>query len=704
MAKKTEKPARNSSTGSIVVNDITIAQLTRGNQDVQSWINAVKAAESTILPDRRRLYNTYLDVSIDLHLDSVMDKRIRAVKTMPFEWQDLDNDVIKDNFSSPWFAELLALIQSRIFYGTTLAEVSIGADGLINDVMMVPRQNVKPELGIITKDGVTATGINYREGIYANYILEIGRRNDLGKLSKIAPYVLMKRANLSDFMRYNEMFGMPLRVYEYDPMKPGAREEMKNQAEEYGSAAYIVIPKGYGSVTFPESQKQQSAYAYDKAHDLLNNEITIGVLGQLLTTGGADGGSYSLGQVHKTVEGAINLEDRLTAEYIINYPFKNNILIPHGYPLEGVKGKFKVADEISKENKLKLWVELYKSGAPIAEEDFYKEFGIEPPGQRPVVARALPSPQGEGQGGEGNDPTPPSPAGRGAGGEAPGGGPGAKKLNLSARLQELYAHKCTRDKSPGRVTLSYRTDLDEIIDSIINRLRSGELKAGDVDAALYDSIAAELWRGVEKGYGIKFEAAGGADAEMLRALRDNVYRFSGFKTYNFVQEANGLLTDANGQVKAFSNFREDVLKLNEQYNIDYLRTEHNHAVATSRMASKWQKFEKDKGTLPYLQFDTVGDGRVRAAHQGLDGIVKPVNDPFWDTYLPPLDWNCRCSVRQLADGEVTSTEAEKLPVVKQDFKHNWGKSRFVFPPDHPQFDLDVPQKTKDDNFGLPLPS
>lgn len=689
------KRIKSTETPSIVVNDITVAQLNRGNQNVQSWITAVKAAESAIMPNRRLLYNTYLDISIDLHLNSVMEKRIRAVKTTPFEWVGLANDKIVQNFKSPWFIELLNLIQSRIFYGTTLAEIVTGPDGLIADVNMIPRQNVKPEMGLITRDGIsTENAIPYREGIYPLYILEIGRKNELGLLSKLAPYVLMKRANLADFMRYNEMFGMDLRVYEYDPMKPGAKKEMEAQAEQYASAAYIIIPKGFGSVSFQQSNKQSSAYAYDKAHEILNNEITIGVLGQLLTTGGADGGSYSLGQVHKAVEVAINLEDRLMAEYIINYPFKNNILIPHGYPLQGLNGAFKVADEISKETRLRLWVELYKSGAPIAEEDFYKEFGIEPPGQRPVVARSsAPNPASTQTDEEDDAPDPEPPA-------KPRGGAGAGKL--SDALKAFYATKCTRDKSPGRVTLSYKSDLNNIIDSIINRLRSGELKAGDVDTALYNAIAEEIWRGVEKGYGIKLESATGADREMLKTLRENVYRFSGFKTYNFILEANGLLVGADNQIKAFTDFKNDVLSLNELYNIDHLRTEYNHAVSTSRMAAKWQKFQNDKAALPYLQFDTVGDERVRAAHSKLDGIIKPVDDPFWDTYYPPLDWNCRCSVRQLAVGQVTET-GNDLPLVKQDFKHHWGKSRYIFPPDHPQFNTDVPEKMKDSNFDLPIP-
>jgi SPP1 gp7 family putative phage head morphogenesis protein len=688
---------REKETPSITVNNITVGQLNRGNQTVQTWFNAIKSAESLLAPNRRPYYNTCLDITIDGYLDSLMDKRIRGVKNLPFEWIGLENDNVRENLEGPWFREAIRFMQERIFWGTTLVEFGTGPDGLFNEVTLIPRQNVKPEKGVIMKDGYTDAGeanvIRYREGIYANYILEIGKPRELGKLANIAAYVLMKRQNLADLSRYNEMFGMDLRVYEYDPVKPGARAEADRSAREYGSAAYIVLPRGMADVKFIASNKQSSSSAYETLHDILKNEITISILGQSLTTGGEGGGSYELGKVHQAVEQQIALEDRMTAEYIINYQLKK-MLIAHGYPLEGIKGVFKVPDTLPKEMKANMWVSLAKAGLPIAAEDFYKEFGVPMPNGRAVLVPPPAPPANPNP----NDPPDPDPAA-----PKPAGGPGAKKLSLSAKLQELYAHQCTRDKSPKRITLSYKSDLNEIIDSIIGKLNSGELKAGDVDAALYNAIAQELWKGAEKGYGVKLSAATGTDIDMLKALRENVYRFSGFKTYNFIQEANGLLIGENGNLKAFTDFRTDVLKLNELYNIDHLRTEYNHAVATSRMASKWQKFNADKTALPLLQFDTVGDGRVRIAHQKLDGIIKPVGDPFWDKYLPPLDWNCRCTVRQLADGEVTATNESNLPQVKKEFTYNWGKEKFIFPPTHPQFNVDVPQGTIDKNFDLPLP-
>lgn len=412
---------------SIVVQQLTVAQLYRGNQDVQTWINAVKSAESTRLPNRRPLYNTFLDVSIDDHLDSMMDKRIRAVKITPWEWHDLEDGDLKDSFNGEWFMELLKRIQERIFYGTTLLEFSFSSyDGLVEDVTMIPRQNVRPEKGIIMLDGYTEDrGIPYHSGRYPQYIMQVGRKDDLGKLTRLAPLVLIKRQNFSDWARYNEMYGIDMRVYEYDPTNPKARDEMEASAEKFGSAPWIVVPKGYGTITFPNSSnKQASAFAFDKLHEACNKAITIAVLGQTLTTGGEGGGSYELGKVHENVEGEINMEDRLYAQYLINYVMRKNILIPHGYPLEKIKGSFKVIDELPKEMKANMWVMLSKSGLPIAEEDFYNEFGVPFPEDRDVIKVSTPPPPPAPPGADPN--APPADDNDPSGGDNTGGQPSTK--------------------------------------------------------------------------------------------------------------------------------------------------------------------------------------------------------------------------------------------------------------------------------------
>lgn len=666
MAKKTSTRTTPQQ-GPIVVNQITVAQLQRGNQDIQKWFQAVKSAEQQPFPNRRPLYNTFLDVTIDLHLDAMMDKRSRALKLTPFEWIGLENEPIIENFKQAWFLHMLDQIGQSFFWGTTLMEAQIGQDGLIDDMILIPRQNVSPERGVIMPDGYSENGgIRYREGLFTKYIIQFRRNDDLGKLTKLAPYVIMKRMNLADFSRYNEMFGIPLRVYKYNPSMVGSREETEKQAQAHGSAAYIIIPENMANVEIVEGNKSASAMAFDKLHEILNKEITIGVLGQTLTTGGEGGGSRALGQVHQFAESEINLEDRLYAEYIINYPFKNNILIPHGYPLQGINGRFKVVDELPKEAKANMWIMFSKAGLPIAAEDFYTEFGIPMPEQRNV----LPPPK-----------------------------PEARQLNAGlAALTALYKGAPFSTKF---ATLSFSSDLDKIIEQVMD----GSLKAGDVDPALWRLVTDRLFDGVEEGFGTKLEKSNLAseEVELLRKMKGNVAVFSGFKNYQFLRLATDLLTDAAGNLKSFTAFRNDILALNAQYNVNFLSAEYNHAVASGQSARKWQQAVADKGTLPLLQYLTAGDGRVRPPHDALDLIIKPVDDPFWDKYLPPNGWNCRCTTRQLPEGPITITQDDKLPQFQPMFLNNTGKNGVVFPSSHPYFNIDpAHQDRADNNFGLPI--
>jgi hypothetical protein len=56
-----------------------------------------------------------------------------------------------------------------------------------------------------------------------------------------------------------------------------------------------------------------------------------------------------------------------------------------------------------------------------------------------------------------------------------------------------------------------------------------------------------------------------------------------------------------------------------------------------------------RGTFPFARISPIDDGRVRETHLslatlGLDGTnVYLADDPFWQTYSPPLAWQCRCS-------------------------------------------------------------
>lgn len=181
--------------------------------------------------------------------------------------------------------------------------------------------------------------------------------------------------------------------------------------------------------------------------------------------------------------------------------------------------------------------------------------------------------------------------------------------------------------------------------------------------------------------------------ELTAALRNNVFIFSGLKTYHSLSEVGLSLTDEEGNTKSFADFHRDVKAIDARYNSNYLYAEYNHAVHSAQMAVKWYDWEKD-GDEYDLQYCTAGDERVREAHRQLDGVTLPPGDKFWDRYLPPNGWNCRCNVVQVLHGDYPRSDSDAVTVIgdeytrdlkAQMFRFNAGKTLTIYPKKHPYY-------------------
>jgi len=107
----------------------------------------------------------------------------------------------------------------------------------------------------------------------------------------------------------------------------------------------------------------------------------------------------------------------------------------------------------------------------------------------------------------------------------------------------------------------------------------------------------------------------------------------------------------------------------EQRTIEFtdarLRTIFDVNMRQSHAAGRWARIERDKRRRPLVMYRTMRDERVRASHAAWDGLVLPVDHPFWAMHYPPNGWRCRCTAyalseadlkRRLAAGEKLKTE------------------------------------------------
>lgn len=193
---------------------------------------------------------------------------------------------------------------------------------------------------------------------------------------------------------------------------------------------------------------------------------------------------------------------------------------------------------------------------------------------------------------------------------------------------------------------------------------------------------------------------------MANRLRDDIFLFSGFKTYQELKDASRQLRDDDGKIKSFNRFYNDIAAIKEDYNKHWLKAEYIFAQASAEMAAKWKDFEKD-GDRYNLQYRTAGDGKVRPEHKVLHNITLPFSDPFWEEFFPPNGWRCRCTVVRVRKGKYPETDSNTAIQAGREatcqtgkngvnkaaiFRFNPGRQQVVFPPHHPYYEVSQREK------------
>ena len=91
-----------------------------------------------------------------------------------------------------------------------------------------------------------------------------------------------------------------------------------------------------------------------------------------------------------------------------------------------------------------------------------------------------------------------------------------------------------------------------------------------------------------------------------------------------------------------------------------LRTIYRANMRAARAAGQWERIERVRDALPYLLYQLGPSERHRPHHASKAGWVLPVDDPFWNEWMPPNGWGCKCHVRQ-----ITAQEAARRGIVRE---------------------------------------
>lgn len=111
--------------------------------------------------------------------------------------------------------------------------------------------------------------------------------------------------------------------------------------------------------------------------------------------------------------------------------------------------------------------------------------------------------------------------------------------------------------------------------------------------------------------------------------------------------------------RTLEDFRKDFDSIVQRHGWSYngsrgwrSKTIYHTNMRQAHMAGRWQQAQRLKKTRPYLRYVAIQGGDRRPEHQALHGTVRPVDDPFWDVYMPQNGWGCKCSVQSLSDADL----------------------------------------------------
>ena len=236
----------------------------------------------------------------------------------------------------------------------------------------------------------------------------------------------------------------------------------------------------------------------------------------------------------------------------------------------------------------------------------------------------------------------------------------ARHMAAANVLGRLSVVKNVQKKTGKTVPLSMSTRRNLHFDDGSDDVSMGfDLNLPNDDAAAYirglTPVTRETFDGLTAQYRkLAFTIAGTADTRLIAKVRDALAEVAqhGGTMPEFEAAVAKITTDAG--VAALNSFTLD--------------TAFQTAMAKAHSLGRYEQLtdEDTMAAVPFWQYMTVGDDRVRPEHAVLDGFQARADDPVWNKIYPPNGFNCRCIVIGLlpeeADDSASEGGLERLPL------------------------------------------
>ena len=75
-------------------------------------------------------------------------------------------------------------------------------------------------------------------------------------------------------------------------------------------------------------------------------------------------------------------------------------------------------------------------------------------------------------------------------------------------------------------------------------------------------------------------------------------------------------------------------------------------IQTAYSVGAYKRQKEVAAELPYAMYSAINDSRTRPTHRAVNGLIFPLDHPFWDKWWPPNGFRCRCTTIPMSKGMI----------------------------------------------------
>lgn len=360
-------------------------------QNLDQWKRAMASATDPDNPDWSLLFKLHDNLLLDDHLESVIESRNAYTKRSAIKFVNAkkdENPDLLELFERPWYGDAVDFALGVNYRGRRLLELyELNSDNELATVTEIEQPFFNAKKGIILKNPGDTTGWSYRDPIFADYYVQIGKDNNLGMLTKMAPIVLAKKLGMGSWLDFIDKYGVPPLFITTDREDDSRLNQLWAAAQKFKSNNFMV---GRGQEKFEVGDVGASSIdPIEKLCDRADNMMSKRVLGG---TGLTDEKSF-VGSVGIQYKIAIDRfeSDRLFWKYFFNTELRPRLikLSPVYAALKDFKLEYDDTERLSQKEKTELIISL--SGSYDIDPDYItQETGIPIIGAKQSQPVALP--------------------------------------------------------------------------------------------------------------------------------------------------------------------------------------------------------------------------------------------------------------------------------------------------------------------------